>query len=975
MGTGDGDRDGTAGVRVFVLGPVSLATNGTRVALRGQQGALLCALAAAHPSPISTETLIESIWPTSAPKAARSGLRVIMHRLRERVGDADAIVHEGHGYRLALADTQLDHKAFVAALETAQSHHDAERFDDAVTVLREALATWRGQAFQPHNDQPALAARANHFEELRRSGEELVVSALLSAGRPDEAAIYATGLVEAEPYRERRWELLMLALYRCGRQAEALQAAQSAARILREDLGIEPCASLRELESAILVQAPHLAAERSVDGVDELVMGLGRLTDPVPPTTTSFIGRDDDLERLVDLAERPGIITVVGPPGVGKTRLVAQYARGTVQRRVVWLDLVDIEPDSVAVEIAAQLDHGAGAVAQVGAIVEDFRRSPTLLVFDNCEHVRGIVAELAVAFVQSSPNLKVLATSRSPLGVPEEHCLDLGPLAPESARSLLVDRAFGSAPTGIDPLDLDDLTAQLDLMPLHLELIAPALRTSTPKALVEQLRDSLDVASSVADSNPRHESLAAAIDSSVELLAAADRQLFDAIGVIRDGFAATDVASLLGQSPRQVRRQLSNLVTHSLLTIDRSSHPPRYRQAVAVRSHARGRLERAGLLTGAERSHTEFCLDAVTRLAPELLGPGEVEAVAELSRLGSQLDATHERLIRSNDAERSSRLSIGLATFALPRRDFPRIGWLTDTLGIPDVEDLDDYHELLATAAFMAWANNKFEESLRLCARAEKAARARSKPVPLKALQSRFMVSPYDSGKDDLLAALVDLSAEFERRGTPRERAGLAIVFTQGFAQAGRIEQAERSAQNAMALAVEADHPSTTARATWALGWARLATDPLAASRLFLASRRIASTVNNRIVEGMTTAALATSALRLGHYAQARSLLVDVIDLAERLNARRQLVLACREAVVLLAESGDEAGAAVVLGIVQLLDGGRRLLPEDHRRFERIAERLDLSTQVVAGDPLYQAGAIVRGLLLGEAPERPAQPE
>lgn len=367
---------GSVPVGVQVLGPVAVGGPTGWQAVPGQQGLVLAVLAATHPRSVSTDALLDELWGDCPPVSAGTGLRAVLTRLRKRLGgDAPVLVRGSGGYRLELAEDGLDHRQFLRRVELATATL-AEHPDRAATLLRPALALWRGHAFAPFTESDRVRAHAVHLEEQRRHAEELLVSALLGSGRPGSAAAWATELVEAEPYREHRWEQLMLALYRCGRQAEALQAARRATQLVRDDLGIEPWPGLRALEGDILQQAPHLDHRRADDdeGGERAASTGERGRAGVPAMRGGFVDRDADVAALTDLLAREQLITLIGPPGVGKSQLAAHLAEATVDRPVIWFDLVPVDTDAVLVEAALQLLRAraaAGAGAATGRCRED----------------------------------------------------------------------------------------------------------------------------------------------------------------------------------------------------------------------------------------------------------------------------------------------------------------------------------------------------------------------------------------------------------------------------------------------------------------------------------------------------------------------------------------------------------------------------------------------------------------------------
>ena len=186
------------GPALFVLGPLAVAVSGELWAVRGQQGQILSALAANWPHPVAVDVLVDCLWPQHPPPSARTALRVILTRLRGRLPPTvPAIVHEGGSYRLEVPPDQFDLARFELLAERA-AQDAATAPGSAAEQLIAALDLWRGDAFAPFAHSPRLFAAAVRAEERRRDAEELLVAALLDAGRADSAATWASGLVEAE---------------------------------------------------------------------------------------------------------------------------------------------------------------------------------------------------------------------------------------------------------------------------------------------------------------------------------------------------------------------------------------------------------------------------------------------------------------------------------------------------------------------------------------------------------------------------------------------------------------------------------------------------------------------------------------------------------------------------------------------------------------------------------------------------------
>ena len=246
-------------MEIRILGPLEVRDAGGAIRLGGpQQRALLALLVIRRGEVVPTDTLVDELWPEDPPAAAVKTVQMYVSQLRRALGDGVLTTH-GRGYRLESEPADIDAQRFEAVLSRASAE---ERPDRAVALLGDALALWRGPALAGVADAPLARAESRRLEELRlvavetRLGHELEL-------RPPEALIpELQALVTAHPLRERLRVLSMLALYRAGRQAEALDVYRDARHRLDRDLGLEPTRELRELEAAILRQDPALDAVR-----------------------------------------------------------------------------------------------------------------------------------------------------------------------------------------------------------------------------------------------------------------------------------------------------------------------------------------------------------------------------------------------------------------------------------------------------------------------------------------------------------------------------------------------------------------------------------------------------------------------------------------------------------------------------------------------------------------------------------------
>src|SRR4051794_7879231 len=272
-----------------VLGPLQVVAGSGAVDLAsGRQVALLCCLLVARGEVVSRDRLIDELWGERPPATAVNALQVHVHELRRRLG-AERIEREGPGYRVLLGDGELDAGRFERLAARGRAELAGGAHGEAAATLREGLELWRGRAYEDVRYEEFARAEAARLEELRLAALEDRIEADLALGRHRELAPELEALVAAHQTRERLCGQLMLALYRCDRQAVALDVFQRARRTMSDELGLEPGVALQELQRAILRQDPGLAVEPP-----EL-----RARRHLPATETPLVGRGDELADLV----------------------------------------------------------------------------------------------------------------------------------------------------------------------------------------------------------------------------------------------------------------------------------------------------------------------------------------------------------------------------------------------------------------------------------------------------------------------------------------------------------------------------------------------------------------------------------------------------------------------------------------------------------------------------------------------------
>ncbi len=574
-------------VRIGLLGGVRVTVDGSPVDVGSAKSqVVLAALALSFGTPLSVSRLIELVWGDEPPQTAPKALQWHIAQLRKGLG-ADAIVRVEAAYRLDVPPDAVDVARF-------QRHFRAGDF-------AAALAEWGGTPLAGL-DAPGLAASVAGLTEQWLSAVEGDLERRAEAD-PRDALGPLAELAERYPLREHVWALLMTALYRVGRQADALAAYQQARDHLVAELAVEPGPELQELETLILSH-------------DKQLLGYA-------PLPSRLIGRDADLTAITDALTRSPVVTLVGPGGIGKTKL----ALATGHRWVVELAEI-IAPGDVPRAVADAL--GAPQVPGRGlteSIVAFLRSRQAVLVIDNCEHVISSAASVVQAIVAGCPRVRVLATSRERLSVGDERVLVVGPLAPADGAELFTVRALATGyDASGDRQHVEEICRRLDGIPLAIELAAARTASHDPADLVSRLRVIGRRTGAV-----RHRTVEAAIQWSYDLLTSAEQTLFQQLSVFTAPF---DLSA--AEAVAQDADALGDLVERSMVVVETGHFGRRFRVLEPLRQFAAARLAEPDVVAA---RHARWCVGEVARIHGLLTGPGESEGVARLADLWPNLRA------------------------------------------------------------------------------------------------------------------------------------------------------------------------------------------------------------------------------------------------------------------------------------------------------------------------------------------------
>ncbi|QVQ54477.1 winged helix-turn-helix domain-containing protein [Spiractinospora alimapuensis] len=658
-------------VQIGILGPLDVRTDhGVVVDVAGVRlRGLLVALAFAPGRVVSRSALVDWIWGERPPVDAANALQRLVSRLRKTLGP-DVVLGEAGGYRLAVNADAVDAARFENLVGQARAEDGPRR----VRLLREALGLWRGPACADVGlrDTAALDAAVTRLEGLRLTATEDRFEAEVGLGDAAGVVTELTDLVAAHPLRERFVGALMRALTAAGRDNEALLVYQRTRDALADALGTDPSPELSALHTALL---------RGETGRDE------RPTTNLRSVLTSFVGRTADVEALASFVTQNRLTTLVGPGGSGKTRLATETARTLLEDVPdgVWLvELATVEPDGDPARLAltaiglrdALLAGTPNGSDPAERLITAIRDRDTLLVLDNCEHVVDEAAAFADRVLGECPRLRVLATSREPLGITGEALWTVEPLdpppgdaTPDQIRSspavqLLRDRAAAVRRN----LTIDDATLStmarvcrsLDGMPLAIELAAARLRTMPLDQLANRLDDRFRLLTTGSrTAMPRHQTLRAVVDWSWELLDDAERRVLRRLSVFAGG-AGLDGAERVcagdGVGQEDVFPLISSLVEKSLV-VAADDGSPRYRMLTTIRDYAARRLAEAEETVRTRRAHLAYFVERVEAAEPYLRRAEQVEWLAALEPEHDNISAALRGALAAGEAQSAMRLA------------------------------------------------------------------------------------------------------------------------------------------------------------------------------------------------------------------------------------------------------------------------------------------------------------------------------
>ncbi|MFJ9113451.1 AfsR/SARP family transcriptional regulator [Streptomyces sp. NPDC102283] len=707
-------------MRFGVLGTLAVWTaDGREVTVPGAKPrALLADLLTHEGRPVSADRLIDDLWSEEEmPGNPAAALQTKIWQLRRVLEDAeqggrDLVTLRDNGYVLATGPGSVDAARFTQTTARARAARDPRT---RATLLTEALALWRGNAYAGYEDTAFARPAATRLEEARLTALEERAQARIDLGEHNDVAAELHTLATQHPLRERLRAVHIRALYGAGRASEALAEYRGLQARLADELGLDPSPELVALHQAILRQDPALTAAPATT-VPAAPHPPPRRPTNLPAPVSELVGRQSAVAEVKALFAEARQLTLTGSGGVGKTRLAletaAQLADGFPDG--TWLvELASLGHTSTADAVSAVVEAvmtalgiregtaptpapGPGApgtaLPPAERLADALGDKRTLLVLDNCEHVIDAVAELALLLLKRAPDLRILATSQEPIGNPGEVLWSVPPLevpppdttgstpdpaavARSSAVRLFVTRAAAAAPgftlDAGNARDVSVICRRLDGIPLALELAATRVRALGVRGLVARLDDRFRLlATGYRGAPPRQQTLRAMIDWSWELLTEPERMVLRRLAVHIEGCtleAAEAVCAGEGTHPDDVLDLLARLVDRSLVVMADDGEGPRYRLLESVAEYGLDRLHEAAETERVRRRHRHYYIERAERAAPLLHGPDQRRRLRLLDAETANFRRALEDAVHHGAAHEALRLVNALAWYWFSR--------------------------------------------------------------------------------------------------------------------------------------------------------------------------------------------------------------------------------------------------------------------------------------------------------------------
>jgi predicted ATPase/DNA-binding SARP family transcriptional activator/Tfp pilus assembly protein PilF len=892
-----------------LLGPLEVRTDGGAFGVGAHKPRALLAFLLVHANEIvPADRLIEALWDGSPPASATKLLQTYVSQLRKELG-RDRIVTRDPGYLVSVARDELDIERFER-LRTSRPH--------------EALALWRGAPLADFEYDAWAQPEIARLAEARLGTIEERIDLDLVRGRHGELVAELETLVDEHPLRERLRGRLMLALYRCGRQAEALAVYRDGRRLLADDLGIEPSASLQQLERSILRQDA----------------ALDLTAQPPAAEPERLIGREDVLRQIAGLLESVRLTTLTGPGGIGKTRLALEVSTRSIGRYADGVVVVELaalaDPDLLAAEVARSLGVPDPSTESLTAYL---RAKELLLVLDNFEQVAP-AAPLLEQLLDAAPRLSLLVTSRTPLHLTAEARYQVPPLqlpdptappplealAATEAVALFVARAREARPE-FELLDenagaVSELCLRLDGLPLALELAGARANLLSPSAILSRLGRRLDLLRvSDAHVSERHRTMRAAIEWSYDLLRPAEQTLFSSLAIFSGSFSADGAEALAGGG---VLDGLGALLDSSLVRSERPvGDEPRLGMLETIREYALERLAQREDEPELRRRHADFYCALAERAEPGLRGPEQILWLRRLDADRENLRTVLGWAVQSGDVE------LGLRTASSLWRYWQVRGGLAEgrahlerLLAVEATVPPSVRAEALAASGRLAFMHGHLESAQARVEESLALASASGNGDPSRALSLTVLAMVASARGDQAHAEeLLGQSLEIARARGDWFTHALALIGRGDFLYvAGEFEPARRSLEEGLRAAREVGDLRQIGRGLTALGTVALEQREFErATQLLAEALAVQRDLGDRWGVPRALVSLGVAALGRGDDGAAERFFEQGLRLQLEVDDRPGIAASLEQIAALRAQRHDVEAAACLFGAAGIL--------------------------------------------------------
>jgi predicted ATPase/DNA-binding SARP family transcriptional activator len=860
-----------------LLGPLSATCDGAPIALGGQKRRALLAVLLLEPNRVvSRDRLIDALWGEDPPDTARNTIQVYVSQLRKLLPEG-VLETAAPGYRLVVEPECVDVFKFVRLSDEGRAALEAGDAIAAAQTLRAALALWRGPPLADFAWEPFAQTEIVRLDELRLAALEDRIDAELELGRHGQLVSELERLVVEQPLRERLRAQLMLALYRAGRQADALAVYQRARRTLVDELGIEPSETLRRLERAILAHDPSLNPPEAGPKTSRRV--------PIPPTP--LLGRERELNALAELVRNDDtrLVTLTGIGGIGKTRLALELVRRLAPEFQHGSGVATIatvrEPTLVAQAILDALE-----IPEVGQDAEEdlitaLAGLELILLVDNFEQVLPAARTIA-HLLETAPGVKVVVTSRAPLHVAAEREFPVPPLAEDEAAELFVARAQAANPdfalSEKNAAAVAELCARLDGLPLAIELAAARTKLLPPAALLSRLGNRLELLTGGRRDAPQHQqTLRMTLDWSFDLLEPQVQRLFTRLGVFAGGCTLASAEVVCGDDG-SVLEGLAALVDESLVRQrETPAGEPRFSMLEIVREYALERLSASGEAEATRRRHLEHFVSFAEEAEPKLADRDQIAWFARVAEEHDNVRAALAYALETEDSSSALRLVVGVRRF-----------WHIHGFFAEGRQALESALAITPPAASELRANAL---NMMGILAAEQGDFDQAEPQFKAALEAGRAVGAMRA----ISSALVNLGTMAFYAGKLAEARDLYKESIDYFASFGDLRGQALAKENVGLMALTAD--DVPEAVTWL-------TDALELAREVGDDREI----------GAASRSLAAAMIELGDTAQAASLLAESLALARELGEPHGIAVSLDTFAGLAATAGEAERAAMLFG-------------------------------------------------------------